>query len=166
MKKILISIAYLSFLFLTACNSSGEKTTEEKNPTETSKTEGKNKETEKNTDEQDKSEVPTKPSEEGLKIAKKWLMVKIMHNDKKEEDVKAKKGVLELKTDGTFVETFNDKEIATGNWKLEGNDLVVKHLTGEFKGKEEKLVVKEKSDTKLVTVDNDGKMTETYEVMK
>jgi hypothetical protein len=41
--------------------------------------------------------------------------------------------------------------------------LVMKHLTGDLKGQTEKLIIKEASDKKLVTVDDEGKMSETYE---
>ncbi|TAE18786.1 MAG: hypothetical protein EAZ95_03410 [Bacteroidetes bacterium] len=105
---------------------------------------------------------PEALSEEGQKIAKKWAMKEFTHTDGKKEEVKGKQ-ILHLKADGTFEQVFGEKTVATGTWNVKDKNLTMKHLTGAEKDQTEKLVVKEATDKKLVTVDDGGKMTETYE---
>ena len=114
----------------------------------------------------DKPQTPkaAELTEEAKKIAKKWTLKEITHADGKKEKAKSN-SILDLKADGTFTELFAGKEVATGTWQVTGKDFVMTHLTGAMAAqKTEKLSIKEATDKKLVTSDDEGKMTESYEV--
>ncbi|TAE76264.1 MAG: hypothetical protein EAZ85_00635 [Bacteroidetes bacterium] len=169
MKKIILSIALVACMGLTSCGSGGEKTANENAEKTADASKDANKKEPEKVEETDKTEAPTKPSAEGLKIAKKWKMVKFTHTDGKEEKEPEKNSVkiLNLKDDGTFEQLMNDKVINAGNWKLDGKSIVLKKAGASgAEVKEEKLNVKSSNDKQLVTVDDDGKMTETFEVVK
>ncbi len=167
MKKIILSIAMVAFLGMTACGGGGEKTTENAEKTPETKEIPKKGEDPKIA-ETDKTEAPTKPSAEGMKIAKKWKMTKFTHADGKEETEKGNTAgkVMNLKADGTFEQTVNEKVIVAGNWKLDGKNLVLKSGAAGAEVKEEKLTIKSSDEKQLVTMDDGGKMTETFEVVK
>ncbi len=100
-------------------------------------------------------------SEVEQKFVKKWQMTSFVHEDgRKEEGLSG--DYLNLMEDGTYEEIFKDNVVATGNWKVEEGTLVLNHETGEFMGTQEKLVVKEITEDKLITEDDEGKMTETF----
>lgn len=163
MKKIILSVTVAAFLVMTACGSGGEKKAEN---TPESKEEADKKQPEKTNTESEKAEAPTKPSAEAMKIAKKWKMTKFTHADGKEEKEKVANKILNLKEDGTFEQMMNDKVIVAGNWKLEGKVISLKSGSAGAEIKEEKLTLKSSDDKQLVTIDDDGKMTETFEVVK
>lgn len=110
-------------------------------------------------------------TEEAKVFVNNWKLDAYTHADgKSEKNIQG--AFLNLMEDGTFKELFNEKIIASGNWMVsqDKKSLTLMHKTGKYKeefGKEEeKFTIKEISATKLTTVDDGGKMTETYLVEK
>lgn len=163
MRKLKLFTLAVTITFFTACTT--EKKIEENktnDSAEIKKEEPEVKEIEETKAEEDTIKVDMS-SKEAKILAKNWAMTAFTHTDGRKQD-NITNASIELKEDGTFDEKFKGQSIATGKWMLADNNknLVLKHLTGNMKDKIEKLGIKELKDDKLVTVDDDGKMTETY----
>jgi hypothetical protein len=151
----------ITFLaFLVACG--GNTTTDEKKDT-TQEAKDDKKEVEKK-----EAEPKFELTEDAKMIAKKWQMTEMTHVDKSKEKTKDNKFFLDLKPDGTYTEMAGTKTIETGKWLLAADKKSITFIreSGEFNGSKKVEEIKEFSATKLVTVDNDGKMTETFEPAK
>lgn len=170
MKKlsILFTLFIFSVVTLSSCDS------EEKSESDTDTTKAATEEVteeETSTEETSTEEEPAAVvlSEEAKPFAKEWAMTSFTNTEGKSQDG-IDNAFLTLGEDGKFKETFSGKEIASGTWDIikEGDVqvLVLTHLKGEMatqlqEGKE-KLSIKEFSTEKMITSDDDGKMTETF----
>ena len=137
---------------LTACG--GEKPKEEEK-------EKPEKEVKSEENKQPETPKTAELSEEAKKIAKKWAMKEFTHTDGKREEEKGKR-ILNLKTDGSFEKIFGENVVETGTWNVKDKMLITK----SSKGTDEKATIKEVSNQKLITTSDDGKMTETYQVVE
>lgn len=156
-----------------ACGGSTETNTDT-DSTKTDSTEQTPEEatTESNTEET-ANETTVELSEEAKPFVKKWAMTSYTDTQGKTQD-NIDNAFLELADDGTFVELFSGKEIASGTWNIEkegeGMVLVLTHKKGEMASQlsegKEKLNVKEFSPEKMITVDDGGKMSETFVPVK
>ncbi|MCS6821818.1 MAG: hypothetical protein NZ551_08105 [Microscillaceae bacterium] len=160
MKIFNIFLVACIFSFAVAC---GSKKNEEKQ--EEAKQETKESQEEKK---ESASSKPDMNVAEVKMLVKKWALKSIVHKDgKKEENID--NAFLELKEDGTFVEFFAGKEVATGNWELSADKktFTLIHKTGPeattLKDGREKSAIKELTDNKFVTEDEN---IETYEPAK
>jgi predicted secreted protein len=149
-----------SFFAMVACGG---------NSTSTENTEDTAQKDSVTTEEEPKEKVPSLSEDDKKSFAKKWQMVSYVHADSSKEQSKEDE-VIALNEDGKFELLFNEKSIAGGSWGVEVQDSVkiitLMHESGPEKDLTEKLTVKEVSADKLVTVDDSGKMTETYKVAK
>ncbi|MDX2305721.1 MAG: hypothetical protein NW226_23140 [Microscillaceae bacterium] len=148
------------FLFLVACGGGGSTT----DTTDSTQNNEDSTAEEANSEETSQKVVTIDVENEDVKmLIKRWKMTEYTHTDgKSEKNIKG--AFLVLKEDGTFEELFNANVIASGKWsfEVEGKVISLMHETGEMKGDNEKLTVKELTADKLITLDDEGKMTETW----
>lgn len=166
MKKLTYTLMFLAmFGFMAACgggesDTETEETSDSTSTEETTSTEAEEENTQAVDDEESEAALN---SETAQKLARKWQMIAYSHTDGRSEEG-LEGDFLVLNADGSFSEVFKGKEVASGKWSLSEDEkqLILKHETGEFLGKESKMTIQEVSAEKLVTVDDEGKMTETF----
>ncbi len=156
---------------LLACGGSTETDTNTDSTSTDSSTEQSNTESTPDNSNTEESENMTtvEISEDAKPFVKKWAMTSYTDTEGKSQD-NIDNAFLELADDGTFVELFSGKEIASGTWNVEKEGeamvLVLTHKKGEMASQlsegKEKLNIKEFSAEKMITVDDGGKMTETF----
>lgn len=150
----LIVLAF--FLFATIACGGGESDTEEEKEEAT-------EEEDTSSEEEEKEEEADMSSDEAKMLAKTWKMTEFIH-EKGETEQAQEEDLLTLNVDGTYIDTIEGKEMESGTWQLseDKKEVVFKVEKGEFMGSTKRVSIKELTKEKLVTVDDDGKMTETF----
>ncbi len=152
-----------------ACGGGGETESKEGEISTDSTEQTTGDETKNSNTEESEDKTTVEISEDAKPFVKKWAMISYTDTEGKSKD-KIDNAFLELADDGTFTELFSGKEIASGTWNVEKEGekmlLVLTHKKGEMASQlsegKEKLNIKEFSAEKMVTVDDGGKMTETF----
>ncbi|MEO1653441.1 MAG: hypothetical protein AAFU64_07855 [Bacteroidota bacterium] len=163
--KLLQSLFILSlFCFIVSCGGGEQVSEDETTEEETSEESSDATETEDETSEETAS--LDLENEDVKMLVKTWKMISFTHEDGSNEEAQ-EEDLLVLNEDGTFADIFKGNEVATGVWSYdaEGRIISLKHKTGNLMGDNQKLAIKELAADKLITIDDDGKMTETFVVM-
>lgn len=162
--KLLKSLFILSLFFFIASCGGGEQASEGEGTEEATEESTETTESEEETSEETVS--LDLENEDVQMLVKTWKMVSFTHEDGSNEEAQ-EEDLLVLNEDGTFADIFKGNEVASGVWNYdaEGRIISLEHKTGNLMGDKQKLTIKELAADKLITIDDDGKMTETFVVM-